>query len=431
MATGDLFNNLERLRSELNVVKYDGEYDLGYLGEGHPAGTVPILRYILLRFSRTLSEYIVNMGHELYTKDDERLVRCAFRVARDVLDYHPRLTEAHFLASGHAERKAIFLADFVQLCRRKHNELVQQSLQANRKVRVSSTPGKYVHQQPANITEVRVVSQPGQSISNSNSIESHSFSVYSAKSSAGDGESISHTAQSGQDLLEKQLRDKYRHSPTVFEDRIPMNHELHRHSEHVSFQDDRGDGERSTVHFNQEGGPHAQGTDDDEDRWTDTQGDPVTYGDEDDALGEHLRMMEGRINTAILNLNARMQLIEQRVSRLERPHARQPTDPGSGTHSVASKSEPRSGMRVSHDESLYLSPVPNASAQTSVLRLMTAPNSESSDKTQQQERSHVQLPLPDEADSFVSNLLKRFEATEALIAEAQRSMQPSNAPAEK
>lgn len=128
MATGDVQNNVNRLRSELRKVKYDYASDLPeeLLSTGDPAALLPPLHYALLGFSRHVAQKISARGYELQAKTDERFVECAFRLLREIFSYRPSLTTAQFFAKGFAERKLLLVIDVVKLCKDEHANLVSE-----------------------------------------------------------------------------------------------------------------------------------------------------------------------------------------------------------------------------------------------------------------------------------------------------------------
>ncbi|GBG34605.1 Centrosomal protein of 44 kDa [Hondaea fermentalgiana] len=124
--TGDLRNNLEKLRSELRgtCVK-DEDVDLEAVARGEPTGFLPLLHKVLLDDSLHLARYLSERGYQLYPIQDRPFLEGVFRVVRNEFSYRPSLTLEQFLSSGFAERKIIFVCDVVKLCRRKADELVR------------------------------------------------------------------------------------------------------------------------------------------------------------------------------------------------------------------------------------------------------------------------------------------------------------------
>ncbi len=121
MSTGDLSNNIEKLKAELKSISYD--FDGWSVEDGAPGGLLPILQFALLDFSRLVARFLSANGYKLYPKNDRRFVEGVFRVMRDEFSYRPSLTVDQFLKNGFAERKIIFITDLVKLCKRKHEGL--------------------------------------------------------------------------------------------------------------------------------------------------------------------------------------------------------------------------------------------------------------------------------------------------------------------
>lgn len=114
MATGDLYNNLERLRLELRVLRYDGPFDTRALAAGEPAAFLPLLHHAFLGHSAHVAQWLGARGYELYSKSDMRFVELVFRIARAEFGYRHTLTPAQMLTAGFAERKALFAVDMLR-----------------------------------------------------------------------------------------------------------------------------------------------------------------------------------------------------------------------------------------------------------------------------------------------------------------------------
>ncbi|KAK9810129.1 hypothetical protein WJX72_005236 [[Myrmecia] bisecta] len=125
MATGDLAGNLERLRVELKHIKYTGDLDIAGIRLGDPVALLPLLNYVLVKFSRHVAQAIVSNGYELHGKTDARFVECAFKVMRELFNLRPVLTPAQFLEQGFAERKVLLLSSLIQYCKTEHTAAVR------------------------------------------------------------------------------------------------------------------------------------------------------------------------------------------------------------------------------------------------------------------------------------------------------------------
>ncbi|KAK9846472.1 hypothetical protein WJX81_004822 [Elliptochloris bilobata] len=125
MATGDILGNVERLRADLKHIKYPLEVDLGGLRTGDPAAILPIIHYVLLRFSRHVALDVAASGYELQGKTDARFLEAVLKLARDHFGLKPVLTCGQFLEQGFAERKVLFLHSLIQTAKERHNAEVR------------------------------------------------------------------------------------------------------------------------------------------------------------------------------------------------------------------------------------------------------------------------------------------------------------------
>ncbi|KAI5083078.1 hypothetical protein GOP47_0002821 [Adiantum capillus-veneris] len=130
MATGDLEGNLERLRVQLRTIGYPHPVDMNGLREGNTASILPLLHYALLGYSRHVSRYLSENGYALFAKSDSRFVEYTLKYLREEYAYRCPLTVAQIFSRGFAERKILLVYDVIQVCKRKHSELVKQARQA-------------------------------------------------------------------------------------------------------------------------------------------------------------------------------------------------------------------------------------------------------------------------------------------------------------
>ncbi|KAH9559020.1 hypothetical protein CY35_06G037300 [Sphagnum magellanicum] len=135
MATGDVKGNLERMRVQLRSIAYPHAIDIQGAKNGLPAVILPLLHYALLGYSRHVARYIFVNGYELYAKSDLRFVECVMKLLRKEFDYRCPLTVAQIFARGFAEKKFLFVHDVIQMCKRKHNELLRLIRQTDKRKR--------------------------------------------------------------------------------------------------------------------------------------------------------------------------------------------------------------------------------------------------------------------------------------------------------
>lgn len=124
MSTGDLYNNFEKLKSELRLVNLPAtDIDLAGLKAGNPVAYLPLIHYILLDDSIHVARFLSERGYQMYHITDRQFLEATFRMIRKEFSYLPALSVDQFLSKGYAERKLIFLYDVIKLCRRKATEL--------------------------------------------------------------------------------------------------------------------------------------------------------------------------------------------------------------------------------------------------------------------------------------------------------------------
>jgi hypothetical protein len=90
--TGDLQNNLEKLRQELLHCKYTGPIDLRNLKKGAPGDLLPLVHFALLGYSKVLHESLIANGYELFAKTDIRFMETVYKLLRSEFDYQPQVS---------------------------------------------------------------------------------------------------------------------------------------------------------------------------------------------------------------------------------------------------------------------------------------------------------------------------------------------------
>ncbi|XP_070554094.1 centrosomal protein of 44 kDa-like [Ptychodera flava] len=119
MATGDIKNNLRKLRTQLRHMKYPGEVDRGII-DGTVASILPIWDFAFLEYSRPVAEFIATSNLSLCGKTDFRFVETVFKILRDIFNYKPPLTKDQIMSSGFVERKIIMTCDLLDLVKQRH-----------------------------------------------------------------------------------------------------------------------------------------------------------------------------------------------------------------------------------------------------------------------------------------------------------------------
>ncbi|KIZ01257.1 hypothetical protein MNEG_6704 [Monoraphidium neglectum] len=120
MACGDISGNVAGLQRVLKQIKYPGIVDEVGLRLGDPLACLPLLHFVLLKYSRHVCAHTLACGIELHGKTDQRFVEHAFRLMRDHLGVKTALTPAHFFSQGFAERKVLLLRDAARAARAVH-----------------------------------------------------------------------------------------------------------------------------------------------------------------------------------------------------------------------------------------------------------------------------------------------------------------------
>ncbi|KAG2386995.1 hypothetical protein C9374_002030 [Naegleria lovaniensis] len=142
-ATGDLKNNLEKLRTQLRSIHYNGVFDVEAIINGKPEVFLPLLNYCILQFSKPLAKYFIQKGYIFHDLSDSKFIETVYRLLLNEFSYTPGLSVIYFLSNGFSERKIIFMCDVIQNCKRKHNDLVKakrKSLYEKTKVKKDKTP---------------------------------------------------------------------------------------------------------------------------------------------------------------------------------------------------------------------------------------------------------------------------------------------------
>ncbi|EKX53084.1 hypothetical protein GUITHDRAFT_133460 [Guillardia theta CCMP2712] len=150
--TGDLANNIDKLRRELLQCKYPGPLDTRAWKKGNPADLLPLMHYALLGYSKWVHDYLVEKGYDLFSKTDIRFVETIQKIMREEFDYQPQLRVDQFFMDGFVERKIILVHDLLKLCQKCHCEIRRSSRSTSESSKDRSsgalkkvTPGRFVN----------------------------------------------------------------------------------------------------------------------------------------------------------------------------------------------------------------------------------------------------------------------------------------------
>ena len=146
-ATGDLANNVDRLRHELQQSKYAGNINARAWRQGDPADLLPLIHFALLGYSKHVHDALAAKGYDLFAKTDVRFLEVVYKLLRQEFGYQPQLRVEQFFAEGFAERKVILAHDILKLCQRYHSDLQRELRLAQARAtasRGSASPPSFV-----------------------------------------------------------------------------------------------------------------------------------------------------------------------------------------------------------------------------------------------------------------------------------------------
>ena len=124
MATGDIKNNLRKLKSELKQIQYLEELDFEKMLVGVTTPYLLILHHVFAEYSCELSSYFASKGYDFYGKSDIRFIEVVYKILIQEFTVKPMLTKHQFFSIGYAEIKVIFISKIIYLCRQKNNEIL-------------------------------------------------------------------------------------------------------------------------------------------------------------------------------------------------------------------------------------------------------------------------------------------------------------------
>jgi len=113
MATGDIQNNLRKLKGQLKLIGYPHEPNYERLSQGYADAFLAIYHYLMVDYSASLAQHVADMGLEFYAKTDMRFMQAMYKALREVFSYKPPLTKEQFFSNGFAERKIIMCTEIV------------------------------------------------------------------------------------------------------------------------------------------------------------------------------------------------------------------------------------------------------------------------------------------------------------------------------
>ena len=124
MSTGDIKNNLRKLKYELKQVGYIAEMDIENMNLGIPTSFLPILHYIVSDYSCELSSFFSYKGYDSCGKTDLRFIEVLYKLLIQEFNMKPMLTKQQFFAIGYAEMKIIFVTKIINQFVKKNDEIL-------------------------------------------------------------------------------------------------------------------------------------------------------------------------------------------------------------------------------------------------------------------------------------------------------------------
>ena len=128
--TGDLKNNLMKLKRWVEKIKFPGIVEYSTIASGDPKQLLSILHYILLDFSPSIARSLADEGFELYGTTDRRFIEGVFRYMIEKFNYRPSLTFTQFLTNHFAEPKIIFTCETIARVTKRQRELQNAKVRA-------------------------------------------------------------------------------------------------------------------------------------------------------------------------------------------------------------------------------------------------------------------------------------------------------------
>ena len=132
MATGDLKNNLRKLKTELRYIHYEEQVAWNDINVGLTEPLLPILHHLFAEYSCELTSYFAYKGYDMFGKSDLRFIEVIYKILIKEFSTKPMLTKQQFFTVGFTEMKVIFITKMISLCRSKTTEIVAK-LKKNKK----------------------------------------------------------------------------------------------------------------------------------------------------------------------------------------------------------------------------------------------------------------------------------------------------------
>lgn len=123
--TGDLNKNIEKLKSDLRLIKFSEKFDLELLKDGNPVVYLPILHYIFLSYSKNIAQMLLENDYEMFSKSDKEFIEKIFKALINLFNYKPNITIKQFFSNGYAEAKVIFCSDVIRVIKQENQQMIK------------------------------------------------------------------------------------------------------------------------------------------------------------------------------------------------------------------------------------------------------------------------------------------------------------------
>jgi centrosomal protein CEP44 len=126
--SGDLTKNIDKLKSELKLIKYPEKVLDSMLLEGNPIAYLPILHYCFLSYSPHIAQYLLDNDYELFSKNDKEFFDKIYNATIYLFNFKPTLSATQFFKLGlYAEAKVIFCLEIIRIVKQFHNNLIKKT----------------------------------------------------------------------------------------------------------------------------------------------------------------------------------------------------------------------------------------------------------------------------------------------------------------
>jgi len=123
--SGDLNKNIEKLKSDLRLIRFAEKFDIELLKDGNPVVYLPILHYIFLSYSRDIAQLLLDNDYEIFSKSDKEFVEKILKALVSIFNYKPNITAKQFFSNGYAEAKVIFCSEVIRVIKQENQNIIK------------------------------------------------------------------------------------------------------------------------------------------------------------------------------------------------------------------------------------------------------------------------------------------------------------------